>query len=315
MPITNFTYGVSSWGMPVIGSGGINTTGNVWFVNSGGTNAQDGTSPQTAFRTVASAISVATAANGDVIFLMPGHAETITSASSFGSISKSGVRIVALGLGSLRATFTFTTIVSATINITAANVSFTNCLFVANFADVVSCFTTTTAKNFQLFNCEMRDTTSVLNFNNIVDTNTTSNDTDGLTLVGCNWYGLTATAASAVIKMDGTNTRLTVTDCYFAQASVDDSAKFMPIATGKVVTNMQLLRNIFNLADVSSATAGILITTNGSTNTGMIGGNWIQALDATSEILVTASSGFIFSQNYYSGAPDKSGYLLPAADS
>ena len=67
-------------------------------------------------------------------------------------------------------------------------------------------------------------------------------------------------------------------------------------------------------AGATGNTAGILVTTNGTTNSGVICRNFAQSLDATSEILATASSGFIFFNNYYSGAADKSGYLLPAAD-
>ena len=127
MPITNFPNGISSFGVPVVGSGSIpTTTGNYWFVNSATTNPADGTSPSTAYPTVAQAVSSATAGTGDVIVMMPGHAETITSSTSFGSISKSGLTLVGLGSGALRPTFTLGTAATATINITAANVAFKN---------------------------------------------------------------------------------------------------------------------------------------------------------------------------------------------
>lgn len=313
---TNFLNGVTIRGVPItqLHPGKI-----LWLNNSSvlsvdgiaGSDTNAGTYAQP-FATLSTALNACTASRGDIICVMPGHAETISSATAL-TISKAGVAIVGLGAGSLRSTFTLDTATTATINVTAANVSIFNVLFKANFAAIASCFTTTTAKNFVLANCEFRDNSSILNFAAIVDTGTTSNDTDGLALVNCNWYGLGATSNTCVVKMDGTNDRLTIRDCYFAHAAVTD-AGLMPIATGKVVTNAVIDNNICNFVGATGATTGILITTNGSTNSGIISRNFIQSLDATTEILVTASSGFIFSQNYYAGVADKSGYLLPAAD-
>lgn len=311
-----FANGLSVRGMPI----NISYPGQVFFLNNSsvfpqsGLNGSDG-NPGTylkPFSTLSGAMGACTASRGDMIMVMPGHAETISSSTAL-TLSKAGVCIVGMGEGSLRPTFTLDTATSATINVTGANISIINCLFKANFADIVSCFTTTTAKNFTLSKCEFRDNSSSLNFARIVDTNTTTNDTDGLTFEDCNWYGLGATANSCLIKMDGTNDRLTVRNCYVAHKAVTD-AGFMPIAAGKVVTNMNLSGNIFNLVSASTATTGLLITTNGSTNSGILQDNYIQTLDATSEILVTASSGFIFMNNFSSAVADKSGYLLPAAD-
>lgn len=316
MPLTNFPNGISSFGVPVIGAGPIVSTGNFWFVNSAGPSG-DGTSTTSTLSTVAAAMSAATASNGDVIFVMPGHTEAVSSATSH-TWSKAGVTVLGLGSGANRPTFTHGTAATATINITAANITIQNCLFVANFADVAGCFTLTTAKNFTQINNEFRDTTSILNYLAIVDTNTTSNDADGITLTDCNWFGLSATANTCVVKMDGTNTRLSITgtkqgSSYYAHAALT-AAGVMPIAAGKLVTNARIVGNVFNLVGATNLATGLLITTNGTTNSGILASNFIQGLDATTEILVTASSGFIFSQNFYSGAADTSGYLLPAAD-
>lgn len=316
MALTNFPNGVSSFGFPVIGAGPIVSTGNVWFVNANGPLG-DGSSISGTLATVSAAMSAATASNGDVIFVMPTHTETVTSASTH-TWSKAGVSVIGLGNGSNRPTFTFTTAATATINVTANNISIQNCLFVANFLDVAACFTLTTATNFRLVNNEFRDTTSVLNFLSLVDTATTSNAADGIALVDCNWYGLGATANTCIVKMDGTNGRLTIMgtssgSSYYAHAALT-AAGVMPIATGKVVTGARISGNVFNLVGATGLTTGLLITTNGTTNSGILSNNLIQGLDATTEILVTASSGFIFSQNYYSGAADTSGYLLPVAD-
>lgn len=265
------------------------------------------------FATLQSAITYGvTASRGDIILIAPGHAETISSATAL-TISTAGVKIIGLGSGGLRPTFTLDTATTATINVTANNVTIQNCVFVANYAAIAACFTTTTAADFQLLDCEFRDTSSVLNFVTIVDTNATSNNTDGLTIKNCKRIGAGATNNTCLVKMDGTNDRLTIEGCYVAHNAIT-TAGLMPIATGKVVTNALILNNRINLVGASGATTGIIITTDGSTNSGYIDGNRVQSLDATSEILVTASSGFVFGVNYYSGAADKSGYILPAQD-
>lgn len=321
MPISNypggFADGLTVRGMPVR----VAHPGKMYFLNNssvvapggiGGSDSNPGTY-QKPFSTLAGALTMCTAGRGDVIMVMPGHAETVSSSSAL-TLNVSGVAIVGLGAGTLRPTFTLDTANTATINVTAANISIANCLFVANFLAIASLFTTTTAKNLTLKNCEFRDGTSSLNFARIVDTNTTSNDTDGLLIEDCNFYGLGATTTSCLVKMDGTNDRVTIRGCYVAHAATT-AAGVMPIATGKVVTNLIVDNNMFNLVGASNLTTGLLITTDGSTNSGVLMRNFVKTLDDTSEILVTASSGLTYYNNYSAAAADKSGYLLPAADS
>lgn len=108
-------------------------TGNIWFVDSGatttGSNAAGyGQNPDKPFRTLDYAIGAATANNGDHIFLMPGHAETLTTAGAV-AIDQAGLTIIGLGEGAARPTFTFTsTDNTASILITAASTKIKNIL-------------------------------------------------------------------------------------------------------------------------------------------------------------------------------------------
>lgn len=70
--LTNFPFGVSSFGMPVLGgANGLPFTGNYWFVKpSSGLDGNSGNSPQQALKTIARALELATANNNDVIFLI-----------------------------------------------------------------------------------------------------------------------------------------------------------------------------------------------------------------------------------------------------
>lgn len=80
------------------------------------------------FNTLTAALANVVADRGDLIFLAEGYAETITAAAG-GAIAKAGVRIIGLGDGANRPTFTFTTATAASFDITAARVYIYNCIF------------------------------------------------------------------------------------------------------------------------------------------------------------------------------------------
>lgn len=70
MGLTNFPDGITSFGMPVFG-GGFVSQGNFWFVKPySGSDAWDGKTPATAFKTLAKALDSATADQNDIVFLM-----------------------------------------------------------------------------------------------------------------------------------------------------------------------------------------------------------------------------------------------------
>lgn len=264
------------------------------------------------FATLAAAVA-AGIANRDTVYIVPGHTETISSATAL-TLSIAGQTFIGLGKGSQRPTFTFDTATTATINVTAANIGFENCIFVANFAGIAAAFTLTNAPEFSISNnCEFRDTSAILNFVNLVDTDATTGHADGLTIKDSQRWGLGADSNTTIVKMDGTNDRVTLSNNFFTHAATTDGG-LMIIATGKIVTNFRGQSNKCLFTGATGSTGGILITTNGTTNTGLLDDNRVFALDATTEILVTASSGLKFGVNYYSGTADKSGYVLPAQD-
>lgn len=75
--------------------------GNIWFVDSGsGTNgAGYGQNPDSPLATIDYAIGLCTANQGDVIYVMPGHTETITGTDI--TVDVAGISIIGLGKGSL----------------------------------------------------------------------------------------------------------------------------------------------------------------------------------------------------------------------
>lgn len=312
-----FTAGVTLRGVPIVQT----HPGQVFFVGNGSARLQgqrggsDGNKGDfmAPFGTLDYAIGRCTASRGDIIFILPGHAETISTASAL-ALDVAGVAIIGLGSGSLRPTFTLDTATTATIGVTAANVSVKNCIFTANFADIVSVFTLTTAKYFTLEACYIKATAANMNFLYVVDTNATTADADGLALIGNKWIEPDLLTES-MVKMDGTNADVVFEGNYLNLGVKNNTAAGITIATGKVVTSLQFVRNVVYRLNTDTATGGILIVTDGSTNTGIVANNYIQTADTAGEVLVTASSGLGFFENRESGVAGATGYMLPTADS
>lgn len=100
----------------------------------------------------AHADSAVVAARGDVILILPGHTETVSTANGI-TISKSGLSIIGLGNGAARATFTFTTVVTASLDISGANTLIQNIRFV-NGIDNQTDMNSVTASDVTFDNCE-----------------------------------------------------------------------------------------------------------------------------------------------------------------
>jgi len=85
--------------------------GNVWFVGSDVSGASDtagyGQNPDSPFATLDYAVGMCTANNHDTIYLLPSHSETWTTTGAKVVLDVAGVRIVGLGQGADRPTFSF----------------------------------------------------------------------------------------------------------------------------------------------------------------------------------------------------------------
>lgn len=113
------------------GLGGLPLGRDAKYIYVDSVNGSDNNSGRTvknAKATLAGGLAIATANKGDVIFLLPGHAETITAAAGSG-VTVAGVTIIGTGNGAKRPTFTFTTAVGASFDVTAANVVIQNVVF------------------------------------------------------------------------------------------------------------------------------------------------------------------------------------------
>jgi hypothetical protein len=313
-----FSAGISIRGIPLLQThpGQVFWVGNATTLLSGqrgGSNGNKGTF-EAPFSTLDHAIGRCTANRGDIIFVKPGHAETVSSATAL-ALDVAGVAIIGLGFGSNRPTFTLDTITSATIGVTANNMSMSNCIISANFADIVSAFTLGAAKNFTLERCEILATAVNMNFLHVIDTGTTDNAADGLTVVNCFWHEPDA-ATLAFALVDGTQANWNISDNVMVTGlATQDVAALFTIATGKNLTGLRVLRNHIDVTGHASSTAGILITTDGTAGTGIIAYNNLKHLDATTEALITSTHTYGLFENRATAVANAQGYLLPAVDS
>lgn len=312
MGLTNFPNGITSFGVPVMGAGGTipSTTGTYYFVDSNtGAAGADGKSPSTAVATVAQAIALCTANKGDVIVVMPGHAETVTSTSI--ALNVAGVRVVGLGTGRKRPFFTFST-AAATVTVSAANCGWSNCYLLANFADVAAAFTIGAAKDFVLDSNVFEDSASNLNFLSGVVTGATNNDADGLTVTNNYQLGLVATQ-NAFVSILANEKRVWISDNHCDQAATNNAGHFLTLSS-KIITGARILRNTLNVVGATTASVGIFLTGSGTTSTGIVAYNLVASLDTTTELLATAGTGLTYFENYYTGTADASGKLWPVVD-
>jgi len=114
-----------------------------WYVGPNktgdGDDGRSGRSLETSLETLDAAIDLAvasTASKSDIIWLTAGYTETVSTAAQI-ALDKIGLRVIGLGTGANRPTFTFSA-VDATITMTAASCSLENVILIPSIDEVVS---------------------------------------------------------------------------------------------------------------------------------------------------------------------------------
>lgn len=139
---------------------GIISFGNIWYVNSvtGSDTANNGKSTSLAFATLNAAVAAATASNNDIIYLMPGHIETLVAASGV-LINKAGLTVIGLGVGRNRPVYNYTTAAGASFDVTSANTTVINVVFTPNGVSALTAAINVTAADVSFLDCEMQIST------------------------------------------------------------------------------------------------------------------------------------------------------------
>lgn len=257
-------------GVPINGG---NPGHQTYFVDSGHSAASATNTGLTADEPVSSLATLldgdngVTLAAGDVVFVMPDHAETITGAGGL-AFATAGISVVGLGIGNQRPRFLMDGGTSVTATITAADVYIENMVFAAGHADIVTCFDIT-AVHATLVECEFVDNTTDENFlTEIKATSTTDNNADGLTVIGCR--ALTPDAAGLeFIEINADVDELIVKDNVVVKDAAT-AAKLIAVATGKDLRECVVADNTLTLGTTSG---DLVIDNDTSVNTGVVYGN------------------------------------------
>ena len=317
-PASNFPGGfnnVTIRGVPITQS----HPGQVYWVSNatptlpgqiGGSNGNPGTF-NAPFGTLDFAISSCTANRGDIIFIKPGHAETISSATAL-AFDVAGVAIVGLGAGTKRPTFTLDTAATTTIAVSADNMSISNCRFIGNFLSITSAFTVAAAAYFTIDNCSFTDTSAILGFLSAVKT-TVSTNSDFLQVSNCFIKSDATTKSVAPIVVLNTMTGLTLTDNVVVQTVAQNNVSQFLSHAALVMTAALITGNKIYSVNTDSATGAFLVTTSATTGSGIIQNNVVRGLDIAGALMITAAAvQYGLFNNLYIGDVGFSGFVLPA---
>lgn len=314
--MTNYPNGVATFGFPIlpeIPAGAGVSLGNVWYVHSGsGSDGNVGSSPARALKTLGKAITLANAtgyrtklqgtSTDDVIFVLPGHSETLVAAAGI-AVSKAGLNIIGLGTGRNRPIFNYTTSAAASFDITAANVTLANLVFnPVGVASVTAAVNVKTAANDVTFQgCEF------------VLSNATNGALIGiladalshrLRVLDCKFVG-GSTASGPGIQLTGGATAcdgIEIRRCLF-QAAFGSGVGAIQQLTASI-TNCVIEGNVINNL-TASCTKAMVFT---STSTGQIVRNYMQILSGTAPITGAAMSWV--GGNYYAAVIATAGTLI-----
>ena len=214
-----FAHGVVIRGVPLVQT----HPGKVFWVSNStvmlpnqktGSNSNDG-SFNAPFATLDYAIGKCTADRGDIIFLKPGHAETLTSTSVAADVA--GIAIVGLGQGANRPTFNANATASK-FAISGANTLVHNLLFTGGFDAVVSMITVSAA-DVILSKIEIRDVTGEIVVGLLTTADANRLQVDGFIYDGA--VGDGATAAIAIVGGDRIEIQNFSLDGDFSVAAID----------------------------------------------------------------------------------------------
>lgn len=162
------------------------------------------------FATLEYAINKCTANNGDIIYLLPNHALSITADSGV-DLDVAGISVIGLGSGDDRPTFTFTTAATADFKIAAANIRVYNCVFVCNITGH-DMMIEVGGDDAEIGWCEFREGTQTNEFAVQVGA-ADDNDADRCWIHDCKFYEPTAGNGDAAISVYKDMTGLKIERC------------------------------------------------------------------------------------------------------
>ena len=309
MTISNFPHGIASMGVPILGTPSI-ISGDVYWVGAtagaswvAGVNAPESGQKATPFATIDYAIGKCTANHGDVIYVLPGHTETLATAGAI-TADVAGVSIIGLGNGTLKPQLTLSATAS-TIAISAANVTIKDIEIIPGIAEIVTVFNVTGA------NCTLDGIVSKTNSTycimTMVLTTTAAND---LTIQNCHWVQTVAPAAnSTFITLAGVD-RFRCLNNYFDIALTNHASSAILGGTAASI-NCEICGNLFKIAGGATILSAVLLF---AASTGVMAWNACVGTAAALAGLNNPANLYCV-ENYAENAVAKNGVLDPVVTS
>ncbi len=291
-----------------------------YFVDSAtGSNSNTGKSPQTPVATLDTALGLCTANQGDRIYVMPNHAETVTGAGGI-TADVAGIRIIGLGHGNQRPRFLMDAATTVTFVVSAADVWVENCVFAAGHSDIATCFDLD-AVGFHLINCELEDNTTHENFLvGITSGSATDNVCDRLTMVG-NTFRTATDSHTAFATLVGDIDNLVVEDNTYMQGAPGGSGGsagiFLNGTAGDDWENCIIRRNHINCYQTATDTYPLGGGNDQTDNTGIMADNYVATRQsvgttgAASQQLFTKGTGFNFVNCWHTGKLNQPAKRMP----
>lgn len=278
------------------------STGNRWYVDSGSATNSDsagsGQNPDKPFATLDYAIEITTANNGDIIYVMPGHTETIIAESGV-DIDKAGLTIIGLGHGADRPTFTFTTAAGADFKLAAASTRIENLLFIAGI-DALTGPIEVSAADCAIINCEYRDAGAYETTDVVVGTSAADRClVDGF--VFRQEGGQAGTQIQNVLTFLATDGNI-IRNCLLISDSAMGGIEF-----GQA-THLHIHHNY-----VESTNANDVCITLGSTSTGLVHDNYLKIVTDSELTWITATNDCALFENYGVNDDAQTGMIIGTA--
>ncbi len=297
---SGFDQGVLIKQIPLLSAFG----GNVYWVDSGFTTP--GPKKGTFNRPVASineAMDLVTASNGDIIVMKPGHAETLTAATS-AVMDVAGVALIGLGNGALTPTLTYTTAAEATLSITAASCLVNNVRFYSNFSTGITAGITVggSADGLILSNLHF---TEAANTKEWLIGISFAADCDDVIIENCRYYGIDGGTDSSFVTMAGGCDNSIIRNNYIH----GDFSGACIVASAAASTEVQIVDNYMWNTDAS---AGLAIDFHASSTGWVINNKFFGGKDGTAGF---TGAGFAYSGNVYTNAANANAISTPANDS
>lgn len=282
------------------------STGRRVFVNATtGTNAGGaGDSPDNPVASLTYALTLCTAGAGDIIYLMPGHAETIgvTGAAAM-TLNVAGVKIIGLGGRTTRPAFLIDGFADTYVSITGADTYIENVTFKAGHADIAVAVAVG-ADGVEFHNCSWEENTTNEDFVICIDDGG-ANVSDRMVVEDCEFIQ-PATSGTHAISFGAAQDRCIIRNNVFL-----GFWETTAIGGAGVVTNIIVEGNLIQNRD-TDADQCILFPDN---STGIVSDNRVHgavAGNATTNISCGTKMG-LFENYSVDAAGDVQGVLDPVA--